>query len=127
MDGTIANLYGRKDWLKDLRQEKENVFDELEVITVEEVVLSLFPTDKYIINILSMTPKQASESYCKKVIEEKNKWLDKHFPNLNGKRIYRPYGHNKNLKNSKNAILIDDSQEIRRNWKGIALNPSELW
>ena len=56
----------------------------------------------------------------------KDAWLDKFFPTLT-KRIYKPYGHNKNLKNSANAILVDDSEVIRKNFKGLALDPVALW
>ena len=37
------------------------------------------------------------------------------------------YGHNKNLKNSANAILVDDNETIRNCYRGIALNPATLW
>ena len=70
-----------------------------------------------------MTPKQATKRDCMSVIAQKNKWLDTHFPHIK-KRIYLPYGHNKNLKNSVNKILIDDSEIIRNNFRGIALAPA---
>lgn len=73
-----------------------------------------------------MTPKDASLEYCEVVKAEKDAWLTMHFPNLK-KRIYKKYGHNKNLKNSVKAILIDDNEIIRNNWKGLALNPVQLW
>ena len=76
--------------------------------------------------ILSMTPKGASLEYCERVKTEKDLWLSEHFPSLT-KRIYKKYGHNKNLKNSANAILIDDNEIIRNNWRGVALNPAQLW
>ena len=43
------------------------------------------------------------------------------------KQIFIKYGNNKNLKNSANAILIDDNAVIRDNFRGIALNPANLW
>ena len=39
----------------------------------------------------------------------------------------KTYGNNKNLKNSVNAILIDDNETIRNTFKGIAFNPIDLW
>lgn len=126
MDGTIADLYGRKTWLKDLRTEKKNTFLSLEPMISQERLLKIFPQDRYDIRILSMTPLGASKEYCIQVIKEKNEWLDIHFPLLT-KRIYKRYGHNKNLKNCYNAILADDSEKIRNNWNGVALNPMHLW
>lgn len=126
MDGTIANLYDQKDWLKRLQSEDTSVFEECAPMVTEEKILKLFPFENFDLKILSMTPKNASENYCEKVKEAKNKWLDKFFPNFTS-RIYMKYGNNKNLKNSSQAILIDDSEEIRMNFRGIALNPKNLW
>lgn len=126
MDGTIADLYGQENWLEMLIEEKDGAFINCEPLTTEKVLLGLFPTDKYNVKILSMTPKNASKEYCKKVIAEKNAWLDKYFPNITN-RHYLPYGNNKNLKNSSKAILIDDNATIRNNYKGLALNPADLW
>ena len=126
MDGTIADLYGQPDWLEAICSEASGLFLRARPLVSEKVLLEKFPKEKYEIVILSMTPKDASLEYCEKVIEEKNAWIDKYFPSLT-KRIYKKYGHNKNLKNSANAILIDDNEIIRNNWRGIALNPAQLW
>lgn len=126
MDGTIADLYGQSGWLGALRSEASGIFLRARPLVSEKVLLEKFPKEKYEIVILSMTPKGASLEYCEKVIEEKNAWVDKYFPSLT-KRIYKKYGHNKNLKNSANAILIDDNEIIRNNWRGVALNPAQLW
>jgi len=126
MDGTIADLYGQENWLEMLIEEKDGAFIDCKPMTTEKVLMNLFPKERYNVKILSMTPKNASKKYCEKVIEEKNAWLDRYFPNIT-ERHYLPYGNNKNLKNSKNAILIDDNETIRKNFKGLALNPTELW
>ena len=126
MDGTIADLYGIENWLPRLRNADKKIFLECKPLISEKELLNHFPTDKYEIRILSMTPLGATTDYCKNVEEQKNQWLDKYFPTLT-KRIYKAYGHNKNLKNSANAVLVDDSEPIRNSWKGIALNPAELW
>lgn len=126
MDGTIADLYGIENWLPRLRNADKTIFLECEPMITEAELLKHFPTEKYEIRILSMTPLGASTEYCKNVAEQKDAWLNKFFPSLT-KRIYKAYGHNKNLKNSINAILVDDSEPIRNSWKGTALNPAELW
>lgn len=126
MDGTIADLYNIKDWLPRLRASDKTIFLECKPIISEAELFKHFPTDKYDIRILSMTPLGATAEYCKNVEEQKNQWLDKYFPSLT-KRIYKAYSHNKNLKNSVNAVLVDDSEPIRSSWKGIALNPIDLW
>lgn len=126
LDGTIASLYTEKNWLKRLQNEEAGLFLNLKPIINQETLLEKFPKEKYEIVILSMTPKGASLEYCERVKTEKDLWLSEHFPSLT-KRIYKKYGHNKNLKNSANAILIDDNEIIRNNWRGVALNPAQLW
>ena len=126
MDGTIADLYNQKNWLEDLIAEKVEPFANAKPMTTEEILYEVFPKDKYEIKILSMTPKNAKKEYCKRVEKAKDEWLNKYFPTLT-KRIYLPYGNNKNLKNSAKAILVDDSEPIRNTYRGLALNPAELW
>lgn len=126
MDGTIANLYEQKNWLERLQKEDTTIFLECQPLILESELLRLFPPKYYEIIILSMTPYNCSKEYHNQVIEQKNQWLDIHFPLLK-KRIYKKYGNNKNLKNSANAILIDDNETIRNTFKGIAFNPIDLW
>ena len=126
MDGTIADLYGIENWLPRLQASDRTIFLECKPMVSEETLFKIFPEDKYKIKILSMTPKNASKGYCVNVAKQKSDWLDIHFPKLT-KRIYKVYGHNKNLKGSENAILIDDSEPIRNSWRGTAVNPAELW
>lgn len=126
MDGTIADLYSIKNWLYRLRHEDPTIFLECKPMITEDKLLRLFPAEEYEIRAMSMTPDGASASYCINVAKQKDAWLDKYFPSIT-KRIYRAYGHNKNLRNSVNAILIDDSERIRNSWKGIAIDPAELW
>ena len=97
MDGTIADLYGEKNWLADLLAEKTDPFENAKPMTTENVLFSFFPKENYNIKILSMTPKNATKEYCDRVEKVKNEWLNKYFPNLT-ERIYVPFGYNKNLK-----------------------------
>lgn len=126
MDGTIANLYNERNWLEDIIAEDTRPFENCEPMTTEETLYNLFPKDRYTVKILTMTPKGATKEYCDRVAEAKGKWLDKYFPTIKT-RIYRPYGNNKNLANAKHHILVDDNETIRKNFKGLALNPAELW
>lgn len=122
MDGTIADLYGQPNWLERLRTESLSVFSNASPMITEEALLKAIDTNYYNIIILSMTPKGASDEYCEAVKEVKRVWLSVYFPSLT-KQIYLKYGHNKNLKNSKNAILIDDNEIIRQNFRGLAIEP----
>ena len=125
MDGTIFDLYGQNGWLDAIKNEDSTIFGGDRRIITEEKLREIFPENEYDVRILTMTPLNASKEYCEKVIEEKNKWLDSFFPSIT-KRIFKSHGHNKNLKNSASAILVDDSEPIRNSWKGTAINPMEL-
>ena len=124
MDGTIADLYGIADWLPRLRNEDNSVFEECKPLITEEELQRYFPTAKYDIRICSMTPKGATKEYCENVISQKNRWLNEYFPSIS-KRYYLPYGTNKNYKNSRSHILVDDNELIRSNYRGKALYP--MW
>ena len=124
MDGTIADLYGQADWLKGLIEEKEGLFIACKPLVTQEMIEEYFPAHSYDLRICSMTPKDASKEYCDKVIAEKNAWLDKYFPHIKH-RVYKKYGYNKNLRNCRNHILIDDSDKVRDTFKGLALFP--MW
>lgn len=126
MDGTIANLYNEKNWLEDIIAEDTRPFENCEPMTTEENLLKLFPTKTHTITILTMTPKGATKEYCERVARAKTEWLAKYFPTLT-KQIFKPYGNNKNLKGTANAILVDDNAEIRATFRGQALNPADLW
>ena len=110
MDGTIADLYGIENWLDRLHNEDETIFTECAPLITEKELLKRFPTEKYEIRILSMTPLGATDKYCENVANQKSAWLDRYF-----------------LKGSANAILVDDSAPIRATFRGTALNPADLW
>lgn len=126
MDGTIANLYESANWLQRLRNEDKTIFLECAPMTTEKDLFTIFPKNQFEIIILTMTPMNCTNEYHKQVIEQKCQWLEKYFPNIK-KKIFKKYGHNKNLKNCANAILVDDNEAIRNCFKGIALNPANLW
>ena len=126
MDGTIADLYGQKNWLERLQKEDTTIFLKCLPLISEKELFEIFNPLEFDIVILSMTPKNCSKSYHENVIKQKNAWLDYFFPHIT-KRIYKKFGYNKNLKNSKNAILIDDSPKIRDNFKGRAYSPVDAW
>lgn len=126
MDGTIADLYNEQDWLSKLRNEQSGLFSNLKPMVSESRLLELFPSNEYDIRILTMLPKGASKEYEQVVTAEKNQWLDTYFPSIT-KRIFKKYGNNKNLKGSTIAVLIDDNEEIRNNFRGLAISPIRLW
>jgi len=124
MDGTIANLYEQPNWLQDLTKGNIRPFAKAQPMITEQELLSIYPKDQYELRVCSMTPKNATKDYCERVARAKDKWLDKYFPTITH-RVYMKYGNNKNLKNCRNHILIDDNETIRNNFKGQAYYP--MW
>ncbi len=126
MDGTIADLYSLPQWLDRIQNESEGLFLEPSPLITEDRFYSIFPKDKYNVKILTMLPLGATKEYEEVVKQEKLAWLSVHFPSLVDKVIFKRYGHNKNIKGSHSALLIDDNDKIRETWKGKALNPKGL-
>ena len=90
MDGTIANLYEQKNWLERLQKEDTTIFLECQPLIEQKELLRLFPPKYYEIIILSMTPYNCSKEYHNQVIEQKNQWLDIHFPLLKKRVLLTP-------------------------------------
>lgn len=119
MDGTIADLYGSKDWLDKLIN-KRPVFADLEPMVDMEEVNSLcqqLETQGYEIMIITWLPKKATKDYKTSCRAEKREWLAKYFPMV--KEIHAvQYGASKSsvTKGLEDCLLFDDIEEIRTKW-----------
>ena len=115
LDGTLADLYGRKDWLDKLRAEKP-IYEELEpLVDMQELnhiaeKLMNVGVEFCVVTWLSMG---ASETYEFITSMEKYRWCKKHIPFIEEFEC-QPYGTPKqtNYRNTK-CILIDDNAEVR--------------
>lgn len=115
LDGTLADLYGRKDWLDKLRAEKP-IYEELEpLVDMQELnhiaeKLMNVGVEFCVVTWLSM---QASETYELITSMEKFRWCKRYIPFISEFEC-QPYGTPKqtNYRNTK-CILIDDNAEIR--------------
>lgn len=122
MDGTIADLYGVQDWLKDLRAENPRPYAIAEPMYNMEtlgVILRYFRLLGWKIAITTWLAKDASEAYNAEVTKVKREWLDKYnFPyDMFEAQVY---GEDKN-KATENIggfqVLVDDNDDIRKNWR----------
>ena len=119
LDGTLADLYGRKDWLEKLTAEKP-IYEELEpLVDMQELnhiarKLMNVGVEFCVVTWLSMT---ASESYELIASMEKYRWCKKHIPFISEFECQQ-YGTPKqtNYRNTK-CILIDDSAEVRADFE----------
>ena len=122
MDGTIADLYGVQDWLKDLRAENPRPYAIAEPMYNMEtlgIILRYFRLLGWKIAITTWLAKGASEAYNEEVAKVKREWLDKYnFPyDIFEAQVY---GEDKN-KATENIggfqVLVDDNDDIRKNWR----------
>ena len=96
LDGTLGNLYGRKDWLEKLTNE-EPIYEELEpLVDMEEL------------NIIANKLITSMEKY---------RWCKKYIPFITEFEC-QPYGTPKQTNyHNRKCILIDDNAEVRANFE----------
>lgn len=131
MDGTIADLYSVPDWLKKLRSEDSSPYYEAapiwDIAALNRELHRLIG-DGWKVRIISWLSKQASPEYKDSIRRAKRAWLSKHkipFTHAN----FVAYGTDKNscarrAFNGGTAILADDDDGVRGNWRlGATINP----
>lgn len=119
LDGTVADLYGRKDWLECLTTEQP-IYEELEpLIDMEKLALI---AENLIENgiefgVVTWLAMGASEEYEFITAMEKFRWCKQYMPFISEFEA-QPYGTPKqtNYKHC-NCILIDDSAEVRADFE----------
>lgn len=122
MDGTIADLYGEKNWLDRLLNEERGLFENLQVMhNKQELEKTFNELEKkgYELEIITWTPKNVTDRYINTVTREKINWVQKNFPMI--KNIYcLAYGTPKQkapITKAKEMILVDDNEEVLEKWK----------
>lgn len=128
MDGTIADLYGVENWLKDITNENVRPYAEakpLVRLSALARVLNRLQKEGYKINIISWLAKNGSAEYNVKVTETKKAWLAKHLPSVHWNNIFIvAYGTPKETLGT--GILFDDEERNRNNWNGIAYDVNNI-
>lgn len=122
MDGTIADLYGTENWLDKLLNEEKGLFENLPVMHNKQELEKTFnklAKKGYELEIITWTPKNATNKYINTVTREKINWVQKNFPMI--KNIHcLAYGTPKQkapITKAKEMILVDDNEEILEKWK----------
>ena len=131
MDGTIADLYGVKDWLPMLRAENVHpsvVAKPIYDMAVINNLLLLLKAEGWRIVVTSWLSKGSSREYDKQVRRAKINWLDEvGFPYDEIHLI--KYGTTKASCTRKLGgfqILVDDNEQVRKGWNlGATIDPTE--
>lgn len=131
MDGTIADLYGVKDWLSYLQTEDVypySVAQPLVRLSSLARKLNFLQKQGYRLGIISWLSKCGSDEYNEAVTEAKKRWLSTHLPSVHWDSIIIvPYGTPKqNFSKSANDILFDDEAKNRENWIGQAFDVNNI-
>lgn len=131
MDGTIADLYGVKNWLSYLIAEDTTPYKEARPMVNMNALarrLNALQRKGYEIGVISWTSKNGSAQYNANVDSVKRAWLHKHLASVHFDFIeIVPYGYNKNnfAKNIED-ILFDDEENNRKNWGGKAYDVKNI-
>lgn len=131
MDGTIADLYGVKDWLTYLEAEDTFPYENAEpLLNLQALARRLNKLVKagYAIEIISWTAKHSTAAYDEAVAAAKIKWLARHLKSVKFQKInIVKYGTNKDLfRHSKKDILFDDEEKNLKNWNGRAYDATKI-
>lgn len=122
MDGTIADLYSVPNWLECLQSEDVTPYLEAKPLCNMKDLENLLASFKALgvtVGVVSWAAGCGSEQYRKDVKQAKMKWLLENCPSLLEEFHVVKYGTPKKKPcKIKNAILVDDNDDVRKQWRG---------
>ena len=131
MDGTIADLYGVKGWLDDLRSENARpyiVAKPLYNMEVLATILEMLKDMGWKVVVTSWLAKDSTREYDEKVRKAKREWLARYDFPVDEIHLVK-YGTTKancTRKQGGFQILIDDNEKVRKGWTlGETINANE--
>ena len=129
MDGTIADLYGVRDWLPAILARDTRPYEIARGIGNLALIARLLnkaQANGHEIGIISWTAKNAPAEYNARVATAKREWLGKHLASVKWNEIkVVEYGTNKRAACGA-GILFDDEKPNRDTWGAGAHEPREI-
>ena len=129
MDGTIANLYEVENWLPKLINSDPTPYEEAKpMIDMTDLssLLKDLQSEGVKIGIVSWLAKNSTKEYDKEVRTAKRKWLKENIDIVFDEIHIVKYGTRKDyIVRDKMGILFDDELNNRKNWRGLAIDPTE--
>ena len=121
MDGTIADLYGVEDWLKDLRAENPRPYEVAEPMynmVVLNELLNILKDMGWRVVVTTWLAKESTPAYDALVREAKIEWLERYdFPYDEIHLVkYGTTKANCTRKYGGFQVLFDDNEQIRKGW-----------
>ena len=119
LDGALCNLYGRKNWLEELKSEIP-IYEDLEpLVNMEElnIIANKLKSVGVEFGVVTWLAMGASEEYEFITSMEKYRWCKKYIPFITEFEC-QPYGTPKqtNYRN-RQCIVIDDNAEVRASFE----------
>lgn len=129
MDGTIADLYGVRDWMPAILARDTRPYEIARGIGNLALIARLLnkaQANGHEIGIISWTAKNAPAEYNARIATVKREWLGKHFASVKWNEIkVVEYGTNKYMACG-GGILFDDEEPNRKAWGRGAYEPREI-
>ena len=120
MDGTIADLYGAKDWLPRLRAYDAKIYAEARPLCNMNTLarkLNRIQRKGVKIGVISWGSKDRNPEFLKAVKAEKIRWLRQHLRSVSFDEIHIvEYGTPKSTCRTYPGILFDDEQRNLDEW-----------
>jgi len=121
MDGTVADLYGRENWLTELRTE-QRIFQKLAPLVDMEALKEQciqYMANGFTVGIITWNPMHASPDYQRLCAIDKREWVKQYMPYV--QEFYcLPYGtpkQNAGFNKGDINILVDDNEEVLAMWE----------
>ena len=127
MDGTLADLYGVRNWLDDLKAEEVRPYTEAKGLDLARVAKAIRKAQRkgIKVGIVTWLAKNGTPAYGERVAEAKANWLAKHLPAVKWDYVdILPYGSPKN--EGRAGILFDDEEANRKAWGENAYTEKEI-
>lgn len=131
MDGTIADLYGVKDWLPRLRAYDAKVYAEARPLCNMNTLarkLNRIQRKGVKISVISWGSKDRNPEFLEAVATEKLRWLRQHLRSVSFDEIHIvEYGTKKTIfRSSSDDILFDDETENLMDWGMGSFHPDAM-
>ena len=129
MDGTIADLYGVRDWLPAILARDTRPYEVARGIGNLALIARLLnkaQKNGHEVGIISWTAKNAPAEYNERVATAKREWLARHLASVKWNEIkVVEYGTNKRTACGA-GILFDDEKPNRDTWGAGAHEPAAI-